>query len=351
MLGQRVEPPQLAGEILVPHRLAVRHVDRGEGQVAEDGTDHPRTVLFVAGQPALGHLERLAAEDRHAVPGLLAVARRGVAGGLELGVRELLVGQLELLQPHQVGLARAQPVQHEVEPRPQTVDVPTGDTHEDSRPAWPAVFHPASSRSWRSRAAPVRKKAWPNPLARRGEREVTERPDLLVKSLELPSDAVIADIGAGSGYFTFRLSPLVPEGKVLAVDIQPQMLREIEKRRDARGVTNVETVLGAVTDPNLPDGAVDAVLIIDAYHEFSHPREMMEAIFADLKPDGRLFLVEYRAEDPDVPILPLHKMTERQARTELQIVGLEWVENRPVLPQQHLMIFRRPPSNSDDRAR
>lgn len=180
------------------------------------------------------------------------------------------------------------------------------------------------------------------PWLERDEREVTERPDLLVENLDLAPDAVIADIGAGSGYLTFRLSPRVPRGKVLAVDIQKEMLREIERRAGERGVTNVETVLGSVTDPNLPDGTVDAVLLVDTYHEFSHPREMMEAIYRDLRPGGRVFLVEYRAEDPDVPMLELHKMTVKQARREVQAVGFEWVVNRAALPWQHLMIFRRP---------
>ncbi len=178
----------------------------------------------------------------------------------------------------------------------------------------------------------------------RPEREREERTDLLIEALEVEADDVIADIGAGSGYFTFRLSPLVPEGRVLAVDIQPEMLTILEDKSARLGVTNVDTVLGAVEDPGLPPASLDAALMVDAYHEFSHPREMMEGLFEALRPGGRIYLVEYRSEDPDVAILQLHKMTERQARLEMEAVGLEFVENRTELPQQHLLVFRKPGS-------
>lgn len=176
----------------------------------------------------------------------------------------------------------------------------------------------------------------------REEREVTEKPDLLVDIMELAPDEVVVDLGAGSGYFTFRISPRVPRGRVLAVDIQPEMLEFIEQRRQQENAINVETVLGEITDPGLEPSSVDAVLMVDAYHEFSHPREMMEAIVRALRPGGRVLLVEYRAEDPDVPMLPLHKMTQQQARKEMTAVGLEWVKTRDELPWQHFMVFRKP---------
>ena len=176
----------------------------------------------------------------------------------------------------------------------------------------------------------------------RPDRARQERTNLLVASMDLAPDAVVADIGAGSGYFTFRIAPLVPDGRVLAVDIQPEMLEIVEQRRRQRGLANVEAVRGSVTDPRLPAGAVDAALLVDAYHEFSHPREMMSALFTALRPGGRVYLVEYRAEDPSVPIKPLHKMSERQARRELEAVGLRFVDNRDALPQQHLLIFEKP---------
>jgi len=184
-------------------------------------------------------------------------------------------------------------------------------------------------------------------LERRG-REREERTDLVVDGMELAPDAIVADIGAGSGHFTFRISSRVPEGRVLAVDIQPEMLVAIEKRQRQGPFLNVETVLGTETEPNLPAASVDAVLMVDAYHEFSHPREMMTAIVKALRPGGRVFLVEYRAEDPSIPILPLHKMTEDQARREMESVGLEFVENRAMLPQQHFLIFRKPERSSLD---
>ena len=176
----------------------------------------------------------------------------------------------------------------------------------------------------------------------RQEREAEERPDRMVELLDLSPDTIIADVGAGSGYLTFRLQREVPRGKVLAVDIQPEMLAAVEVRKAELGVENVETVLGTETDPGLLNGSIDAALMVDAYHEFSHPREMMEGIVRALVPGGRVYLVEYRAEDPDVPMLPLHKMTEAQARREMAAVGLEFVENRAGLPWQHVLVFRKP---------
>ena len=176
----------------------------------------------------------------------------------------------------------------------------------------------------------------------RPAREREERPEVLVQSLDLETDDVVADLGAGTGYFTFRLAPLVPEGRVYAVDIQPEMLRILEARAEEDGVENVAPVLGSETAPGLRPQSTDLTLVVDAYHEFSHPHEMLRAIYQATRPGGRLVLVEYRAEDPDVPIKPLHKMTERQARREVEAAGFRFVENRDVLPQQHLLVFERP---------
>ena len=173
-------------------------------------------------------------------------------------------------------------------------------------------------------------------------REAEERPAVLIESLGLRPDDVVADIGAGTGYFTFRLARAVPNGRVLAVDIQPEMLALLEAGEAERGLTNVEPVLGEVDNPNLPAGAVDLVLMVDAYHEFSHPAEMMAGVVEGLRPGGRVALVEYRGEDPTVPIKPLHKMTEAQAIKEMRAAGLEHVETLGVLPTQHLMLFRKP---------
>jgi SAM-dependent methyltransferase len=176
----------------------------------------------------------------------------------------------------------------------------------------------------------------------RPEREREERTDLLIENLPLEADAVVADIGAGTGYFTFPMASRVPAGKVLAVDIQQEMLEIIDQRRMEGGIDNVDTILGTETDPRLPDSAVDLVLIVDAYHEFSYPREMGKAIATALKPGGRLVLIEYRGEDPRVPIKPLHKMTEAQAKKEMSGAGLEWERTGDFLPQQHFLVFRKP---------
>lgn len=176
----------------------------------------------------------------------------------------------------------------------------------------------------------------------RSGREREERTDLLVARLPLAPDDVVGDIGAGTGYFSFRMAQRVPEGRVLAVDIQQEMLDIIERRRARGAGDNVETVLGTVTDPNLPEGAVNLILLVDAYHEFSHPAEMGRAMVRSLAPGGRLVLVEYRAEDPSVAIKPLHKMSEAQARREMEALGLEWERTEDFLPQQHFMVFSKP---------
>jgi ubiquinone/menaquinone biosynthesis C-methylase UbiE len=173
----------------------------------------------------------------------------------------------------------------------------------------------------------------------RPEREKEEAPKLLVEVMQLKATDVVADIGAGSGYFTFLMSPRVPEGKVLAVDIQPEMLDLIRGRAKENGMKNVEPVLGTITDPKLAESSVDGVLLVDAYHEFDHPREMMEAIVRSLKPSGRVFLVEYRGEDPKVPIKPHHKMTVEQAKREMEAVGLKLDKLDESLPRQHVMVF------------
>ena len=176
----------------------------------------------------------------------------------------------------------------------------------------------------------------------RPDREEEERPSLVMENLELEADDVVADIGAGSGYFTFLMAPLVPKGKVLAVDIQPEMLKFIEGKKKLKRQPNVDPILGTIEDVNLPENSVDLAILVDAYHEFSHPREMGESIVEGLKPGGRLVLLEYRGGDPSVPIKPLHKMTVQQVRREMEAIGLEFVEVRDFLPIQHFLVFRKP---------
>ena len=176
----------------------------------------------------------------------------------------------------------------------------------------------------------------------RPERVQEERTDLVVGAFGLQPDSVVADIGAGSGYFTFQVAAEVPQGKVYAVDIQPEMLAILEARKAAGGFDQVLPTRGELADPNLPEGQVDLAFMVDAYHEFSHPREMMEGIVRGLKPGGRVVLLEYRMEDPKVPIKRLHKMTEAQARKEMEAVGLRFVDNKDFLPWQHFLIFEKP---------
>ena len=176
----------------------------------------------------------------------------------------------------------------------------------------------------------------------RPERERQERTDLLIAGLILSEDFVVADIGAGTGYFTFPVAARVPKGMVFAVDIQPEMLALMEQRKARENVSNVRTVLGEADDPKLPDNEIDLAFIVDAYHEFSFPREMGEHLKASLKPGGQLVLVEYRAEDPRVPIKRLHKMSEAQVKQEMAAIGLDWVRTESYLPQQHVLIFQKP---------
>lgn len=181
----------------------------------------------------------------------------------------------------------------------------------------------------------------------RPERVEEERTDLLLGDLKRrladKPTAVVADIGAGSGYFSLRLAELLPRGRILAEDIEEEMLAIIRRKQRSRGAKagNVETILGTTTDPKLPANGVDLVLLVDTYHEWDHPREMMTAIVRALKPGGQIVQLEYRAEDSTVQILPHHKMSVAQVRKEMEAAGLRWVETRDELPQQHLLVFEK----------
>jgi ubiquinone/menaquinone biosynthesis C-methylase UbiE len=176
----------------------------------------------------------------------------------------------------------------------------------------------------------------------RDEREREEAPSRAIDALALSPDAIIADIGAGSGYYSFRIAPKVPDGRVIAIDIQAEMVDFLKTRAAEQGVVNVIPHLGGVEDLKLPAASLDAALLVDSYHEFSHPAEMLRSLIKSIKPGGRIFLLEFRAEDPRVPIKRLHKMTEEQARLEFESAGFRFVSNRRQLPWQHFMIFERP---------
>lgn len=174
----------------------------------------------------------------------------------------------------------------------------------------------------------------------RPEREAEEEPALLVEQLHLKPGDVVADIGAGTGFISRRLATSVGgAGKVLAVDIQPEMLNLLTNKMASLGLTNVVPVLGTVSDPKLPPDSVDLVLMVDVYHEFDFPFEMMTAICRSLKSNGRVVFVEFRAEDPAVPIKPLHKMNQGQLRKEMAALPLRWSGNIEVLPRQHIIVF------------
>ncbi|BAZ43746.1 type 11 methyltransferase [Chondrocystis sp. NIES-4102] len=176
----------------------------------------------------------------------------------------------------------------------------------------------------------------------RNSRETEEKPDTTVEMLNLKADDVVADIGAGSGYFSFRMAAKVPEGKVYAVDIQPEMLEAIATFQQENHITNVETILGQEDNPNLPPESIDLALMVDAYHEFAYPKEMMDGIFNALKPGGKVVLLEYRQENPMIMIKPLHKMSQKQVKKELSSVGLHWETTKEFLPEQHFLVFSKP---------
>ncbi|MEZ6069858.1 MAG: class I SAM-dependent methyltransferase [Pirellulales bacterium] len=176
----------------------------------------------------------------------------------------------------------------------------------------------------------------------REQRSREENSELLLKALGVTKGATVCDLGCGNGYYTLELAKLVgPTGRVLAVDIQPEMLELLRQRTESRGVVNVQPVLGTVADPKLPAGELDLVLLVDVYHEFSYPELMLRAIRRSLKPDGRIVLVEFREEDPTVPIRPLHKMSKQQVEKELTANGYQLVEAFDDLPWQHVLFYGR----------
>jgi ubiquinone/menaquinone biosynthesis C-methylase UbiE len=176
----------------------------------------------------------------------------------------------------------------------------------------------------------------------RPEREAEEQPDAALDAIGIVKGSSVADVGAGAGYMTWRLAERVgPGGKVYANDVQLQMLDLLRKNMEQRKLANVEAVLGALDDPKLPPGSVDLVLLVDVYHEFSEPQKMLRHIRDSLRPDGRLVLLEYRAEDPKVPIRPEHKMTVAQAKMEVEPEGFRLDRVLETLPRQHILIFRK----------
>jgi protein-L-isoaspartate O-methyltransferase len=201
-----------------------------------------------------------------------------------------------------------------------------------------ASVHPVSGREF-ARPMGVAGAPWLD----RPERELEEAPSRALAYLQIAPGSTVADIGAGSGYFTERLARLVgPTGRVYANDIQRGMLELLRARLDRAGIANVTLVLGEPADPKLPDGTLDLALMVDVYHELSDPQTMLAHIRRALKPSGRLVLIEYKGEDPSIPILPLHKMTVAQAKLELEHEKFVLSAVNSNLPRQHVLVFTRP---------
>jgi ubiquinone/menaquinone biosynthesis C-methylase UbiE len=176
----------------------------------------------------------------------------------------------------------------------------------------------------------------------RPEREAEEHPDQALDALKIPAGATVADVGAGVGYFAWRIASRVgPGGVVYGEDIQQGMLDQLTRNMRDRHIENVRAVLGSIDDPKLPKNAIDLVLLVDVYHEFSEPEKMLDRIRESLKPGGRLVLLEYRGEDPKVPIKPEHKMTVKQVRAEVEPEGYRFEQSIEVLPEQHIIVFRK----------
>ena len=175
----------------------------------------------------------------------------------------------------------------------------------------------------------------------RVNRNQEENTDLAIEQMNIQPDMVVADIGAGTGYYAFKIATQNPQGKVYAVDIQPEMLTIMQTKIEKNRVANVSLVLGDPQDPHLPDDSIDLAIMVDVYHELAYPREMMLAITKSLKKGGRFVLLEYRMEDPKVPIKKLHKMSLTQSIKEIEAIGLTFKQNIDHLPWQHFMIFEK----------
>jgi SAM-dependent methyltransferase len=208
-----------------------------------------------------------------------------------------------------------------------------------AEPAIAQVEHPVTGR----RIAPVMGPSGADWLER-SERGQEEQPDKALDALDLKPGMMVGDVGAGTGFYSIRIAKRIgPSGRVYANDIQPEMLERLRENAAAQKVSNIETVLGSASDPKLPAGKLDLVILVDVYHEFSRPQRMLDRIRESLKPDGRLVLLEYRKEDPSVPIRPEHKMSVSEVKAEVIPEGFAFEKTVETLPWQHIIFFRQSP--------
>ena len=175
----------------------------------------------------------------------------------------------------------------------------------------------------------------------RKDREKEENSNLAIEKMNLTPTSVVADIGAGTGYYTFKIAEKVPQGKVYAVEIQDELIRYLNNQKKELGATNVEVIKGDPKSPHLPDSSIDLAILIDVYHELQYPKEMMHYISKALKSNGKLLLLEYRAEDPKIPILPLHKMSVEQTNKEMEANGFKLSLDGEFLPIQHFLLYQK----------
>jgi SAM-dependent methyltransferase len=228
-------------------------------------------------------------------------------------------------------------------PAPRTVAPPaTGGTAADANYGEVAPSVDGIGKTYQSREISAvmgwQGAAW----LEREEREREERGSLLLQELRLEPGMDVADVGAGTGYYARRMAPLVgPEGKVYAVDVQPEMVAMLREAAARPGLGNIVPVQAGVDDPKLAPGSIDIALMVDVYHELEYPHEVLTRLVQALKPGGRLVFVEYRAEDDSVPIKPLHKMSEAQVRREAALHALDWERTADTLPWQHVVVFRK----------
>lgn len=175
----------------------------------------------------------------------------------------------------------------------------------------------------------------------RANRPQEENTQVAIDKIQLPASGVIADIGAGTGYYTFKLAPKVPKGKVYAVEIQDEMIAALNDRKKKRNITNIEVIKGSTNSPNLPENSVDLAIMVDVYHELEYPVEMLKSIRKSLKKNGKILLIEYKGEDPAIAIRPLHKTTVAQLSKELGANGFKLTYNGQFLPLQHFLLFEK----------